>query len=94
MKIDDMKQAVAFRIVGRTDKAEPVEAQGEAAAKQQKSADKVELSSYMPVARASKSSEVMRVDRVEALKAQIASGSYQVSGRDIAEKMLSKLVLK
>lgn len=32
----------------------------------------------------------VRADRVAALKAQIASGEYQVSGRDVAESMLRR----
>lgn len=32
----------------------------------------------------------VRADRVEALKAQIQAGTYQVSGRDIAESMLKR----
>jgi len=32
----------------------------------------------------------LRTDRIEALKAQIAAGTYQVSGQDIAKAILSR----
>ena len=32
----------------------------------------------------------LRADRVEALKAQIAAGTYQVSGQDVARAILSR----
>ena len=91
MKIDDMNQsaAVAYQ-VGRADKSEPAGVHGEAVAKQHGGADKVDLSGYIPVA--SKSQQGLRVNRVEEVKAQIANGTYQVTGREVAEKMLSKLI--
>jgi negative regulator of flagellin synthesis FlgM len=91
MKIDELNQksAVAY-LVGRTDKTEPADAHGDAAAKQHAGADKVELSSYIPVA--TKSQQGLRSSRIDELKAQVASGTYQVSSRAVAEKMLSKLV--
>jgi len=94
MKVDELNQkpTVAYLVGGRTDKTEAADSHGEAVAKQHPgAADKVELSSYMPVA--TKSQQGLRVDRVEEIKAQVASGSYQVSSRAVAEKMLSKLVL-
>jgi negative regulator of flagellin synthesis FlgM len=95
MKIDELSQksGVAYLVGGRTDKSVSADAHGEGVAKQQGGADKVELSSYMPVAPSSKSPQDLRASRVEEVKAQIASGSYQVSGRAVAEKMLSKLVM-
>ena len=91
MKIDDMNQsaAVAYQ-VGRADKSEPAGVHGEAVAKQRSGADKVDLSGYIPVV--SKSQQGLRANRVAEVKSQIASGTYQVSGREVAEKMLSKLV--
>jgi negative regulator of flagellin synthesis FlgM len=93
MKIDELNQknAVAYLASARADKSEPSEIHADAVAKQQGSADKVELSSYMPVVPASKSQQGMRVNRVEEVKAQLASGNYQVSSRAVAEKMLSRL---
>ena len=93
MKIDELSQkaAVTYLVEGRTDKTASAEVQSEAVSKQHAGADKVELSSYMPVA--PKSQQGLRVNRVEEVKAQIASGSYQVPSRAIAEKMLSKLVV-
>ncbi len=35
----------------------------------------------------------VRADRVEALKSQVESGEYQVDSRDIADKMLSSLMV-
>jgi negative regulator of flagellin synthesis FlgM len=95
MKIDELNQnsAVAYLAASRVDKVETSEPHGEIAAKQSAGSDKVELSSYMPVVPASKREQGLRANRVEEVKAQIASGSYQVSGRAVAEKMLSKLVL-
>lgn len=94
MKIEEMNQAlVASHLsVVRTDKSQPTGVNGEAAGKPNASADKVELSSYMPVV-SSKERQDTRVNRVEELKSQIKSGSYQVSGRAVAEKMLSKIVI-
>jgi negative regulator of flagellin synthesis FlgM len=98
MKIDDLNQksAVAHLASGRADKPESAEVHGDASAKLHAGSDKVELSSYMPVVPASKSlqdQQSLRVNRVEEVKSQIASGTYQVSSHDVAEKMLSKIVL-
>jgi len=94
MKVDEMNQkpTVAYLVGGRADKPEQTDAHGEGVAKQHAgAADKVDLSSYMPVA--TKSQQGLRVDRVEEIKAQVASGTYQVSSKAVAAKMLSKLVL-
>lgn len=95
MKIDELNQktAVTYLAAGRTDKSGPAEVYGEAVAKQSAGADKVDLSSYLPVASVSKSQSDLRTSRVAEVKAQIASGSYQVSGRAVAEKMLSTLAM-
>ncbi|OGU05548.1 MAG: flagellar biosynthesis anti-sigma factor FlgM [Geobacteraceae bacterium GWC2_58_44] len=95
MKIDELNQNTALSHVanGRTDKSEPADVHGETAAKKQAAAVKVELSSYMPVLPASQKQQDPRVSRVEELKSQINSGTYQVSGRAVAEKMLSKIVM-
>jgi len=95
MKIDELNQksAVSYLVNARADKSEASDAHGETAAKQQAAADKVELSSYMPVVPASKGRQDDRVSRVNEIKAQIDNGSYQVSGKAVAEKMLSKIVL-
>ena len=92
MKIDELNQNPVASNIGnpRTDKTEAADAHGESAARQQKAADKVELSSYMPVVPASQVRLGARADRVEEIKSQIESGSYEVSSRDIAEKMLSR----
>jgi negative regulator of flagellin synthesis FlgM len=95
MKIDELNQnsAVAYLAAVRADKTESADSLAEAAAKQSGGSDKVALSSYMPVVPASKREQGLRVNRVEEVKAQLASGSYQVSSRAVAEKMLSKLVM-
>lgn len=92
MKIEELNQnaGVAYVAGGRTDKAEAAEVSGEAAAKPQAGSDKVELSSYMPVVTQTERQDGLRVSRVEELKAQLASGSYQVPARAVAEKMLAK----
>ncbi|MBU5614451.1 flagellar biosynthesis anti-sigma factor FlgM [Geomonas azotofigens] len=96
MKVEDLNSnpAVSHLAVVRNDKPDTGEAQAEAA-KQQAAADKVELSSYIPVVPTSKQRrDDIRVDRVEELRTQIKSGTYEVSSKDLAEKMLSKLVVK
>jgi len=92
MKIDELNQktAVAYLVGGRNDKPEPTDAHSDAVAKQHAGSDKVDLSSYMPVAPGSRSPQDLRASRVAEVKAQLASGNYQVSSRAIAEKMLSK----
>ena len=95
MKIDELNQktAVSYLAAARADKSDPAGAHSEAVTKQHAGSDKVDLSSYMPVVPASKSQQGVRVNRVEEVKAQLASGTYQVPGRAVAEKMLSKLVM-
>jgi negative regulator of flagellin synthesis FlgM len=93
MKIDELNQnpAVSYLVNGRTDRSEPADVRGDTVAKQH--ADKVELSSYMPVVAGSQKQQDARMSRVDEIKSQMKSGSYQVSGRAVAEKMLSKIVM-
>ena len=93
MKIEELNQnpTLSHVVTSRTDR-EPADAHAETAAKQN-SADKVDLSSYMPVV-PSKVRQGSRAGRVEELKSQIASGNYQIPGRAVAEKMLSKIVMR
>ena len=93
MKIDDLNQgAVLVQIVaGKNDKAEPSEANADGAAKQENAAVKVELSPYMPVVPSSQKEPEPKAERLAELKAQIQSGTYEVSSRDIAEKMLTSI---
>lgn len=95
MKIDELNQnAVITQVAAaRTDKTEAADAHRETVAKKQPAAVKVELSSYMPVVPTSQKQENTNVSRVEELKAQVQAGTYQVSGRAVAEKMLSKIVM-
>ncbi|HBA86778.1 MAG TPA: flagellar biosynthesis anti-sigma factor FlgM [Geobacter sp.] len=94
MKIEELNTnpALTHLAVARADK-EQADAHGEAAARPQAAADKVELSSYMPVVPTSQQRKDSRVERIEELKAQVAGGTYQVPGKAIAEKMLGKLVV-
>ena len=93
MKVEDLQKntPVAYLVASRADKPEVADAHSETVAKQQGGADKVELSSYMPVVPSSERQQGMRTDRVAELKAQISSGSYQVSSQAVAGKMISKL---
>lgn len=96
MKVEELNSnpAVSHLAVVRNDKPDAGEAHAETA-KQQAATDKVELSSYMPVVPTSKQRrEDVRAERVEELRSQISSGTYQVSSKDLAEKMLSKIVMK
>ncbi|BCG46022.1 Negative regulator of flagellin synthesis FlgM [Citrifermentans bremense] len=94
MKIEELnpKPAATQVSIVRADKPEVAEAHREAIAKQQPAADKVELSSYMPEAPKARHLE-FRTEKVEELKSQIQAGTYAVSGRAVAEKMLSKIVM-
>ena len=94
MKIEELNPnpAVSHLAVARAEKLDSAEAQGETVVKQHAASDKVELSSYIPVA-PSRERQDARVNRVEELRSQIQSGAYQVSGRAVAEKMLSKIVM-
>lgn len=94
MKVEEFNAnpPISHLAVARAEK-DPADPQGEAVAKQQAAADKVELSSYMPVVPTSQQRKDVRVERVEELKSQIAAGTYQVSGKAVAEKMLSKIVM-
>ncbi|GFO56717.1 hypothetical protein GMSM_37240 [Geomonas sp. Red276] len=96
MKIEDVNQQAAVAYVGtqRVDNKQPetADTHRDGAAKQQATADKVDLSPYMPVA-SSRQRQDMRVNKIEDLKAQIGAGTYQVPGRAVAEKMLSKIVM-
>jgi negative regulator of flagellin synthesis FlgM len=97
MKIDDVNKqsAVGYQPGTRAEKqTEAVDAHGEAAAKQQPAKDKVELSGQIPPVAETTQRQDTRVNRVEELKAQIAAGTYQVSSTAIAEKMLSKIVMR
>ncbi|GFO69480.1 hypothetical protein GMLC_30590 [Geomonas limicola] len=92
MKIDELNQkpGLAYLVGGRADKAEPADVSADVAGKPQTGADKVELSGYIPVVPSSERQQGLRVDRVAELKAQIASGTYQVPATAIAEKMIAK----
>lgn len=96
MKIDELNQnpAVSHLVNGRIDKFEAADAHGEAAGKQQAAADRVDLSSYIPVVPTSQKQQDLRANRLAELKSQIESGSYHVPVSAVAEKMLSKIVMR
>lgn len=97
MKLEELNTnpAATHLAVVRNDKPEAGDAHAETAARQQAATDKVELSRYMPVVPTSKQRrEDIRVEKVEELRSQIKSGTYEVSSQDLAQKMLSKLVMK
>lgn len=79
-------QAYGLKQVGKASKAEApgtVQRSDDAAL----SATGQEISKAMALI--SKTPDV-RLDRVEALKAQFAAGTYQVSGKDVAEAILRR----
>ena len=91
MKLEELNPnpAASHLAVVRAEKPEAAEANGEAVAKQKPAADKVELSSNLPID-SSKRRTDFRTERVEELKTQIQAGTYKVSGRAVAEKLLSR----
>jgi negative regulator of flagellin synthesis FlgM len=94
MKIDELnQQTVAYVAKVRNEKQQEVpDSHSDVSAKQQGATDKVELSSYIPVTTRAKEVEEIKPNRVEELKAQLASGSYNIPGRAVAEKMMSNIV--
>lgn len=95
MKIDELNQNTVISAIAtsRNEKPESADVQGEAASRKQGANDKVELSTYMPVVPTSQKQQDPRGARLEELKSQIASGTYQVPGAAVAEKMLSKMAM-
>ncbi|HBG08380.1 MAG: flagellar biosynthesis anti-sigma factor FlgM [Geobacteraceae bacterium GWC2_58_44] len=71
----------------RADKAETGAAQQKAAAKSPGKKDSVELSNSLDTEM--KSQQAEQAKRVASLKALLTAGKYQVSSREVAEKMLS-----
>lgn len=94
MKVDELTKQVTVPqpLPGKADRAEQAtgEAHAEAASKQ-KGKDKVQLSGMSPVAVDHREQDVARAQRVSELKASVASGSYKVPARAVAEAMVSKL---
>jgi negative regulator of flagellin synthesis FlgM len=96
MKIDELNQqaAVSYLSTARADKQLEVDdSHSEAAGKKQRRTDQVDISGYVQSAPVQSEREAIRSSRVEELKAQIAAGTYEVSSRAVAEKMLSKIVM-
>jgi negative regulator of flagellin synthesis FlgM len=96
MKIlsDTQQPAVASQTAeSKTEKIESEVRQQKLAAKQAKTAkpsrtaDKVDLSAS--VTAGSQTLQDLQTKRVESIKARIEAGTYEVSSRDVAEKMLS-----
>ncbi|KAF0234700.1 MAG: negative regulator of flagellin synthesis [Desulfovibrionaceae bacterium] len=85
-------------VQSKVDKGEGTEAASAAKAKakaksQSASGDRVSVSSdaklVAEAAKAAQASPDIRVDRVEALRAQVESGSYNLNPRRIAEKLVA-----
>src|SRR5689334_204668 len=95
MKIEDSNQKMAMmqQMNARAEKPEAAaaQAQSDSVGKPQQGADKVELSGMTPMSAEMASQQAMRAQRVADIKAQVQAGTYQVDGRAVAEKMLSKV---
>ena len=96
MKIDDANQqmAAAHLLNARVDRHDPQDAHTDSATKPQQAADKVDLSGVNTLGAAEREQQAQRAQRVQELKAMVAAGEYNVSSRAVAEKMLSKIVLR
>ena len=93
MKIDPTRsQPVNSQVVSRTERAGVSGTQGLGGAADGLRSDQVALSQKaldMQLARQAISDvPAVRQERVEALKAQIASGDYRVDSREVARKLL------
>lgn len=94
MKVEELtKQVTPQSLPGKAEKAEQAanqQAQADAA-KKAKAKDKVQLSGLSPIAVDTRDQDVARAQKVEALKASVQSGAYQVPARAVAESMLTKI---
>ncbi len=98
MKIDDNSQSVVVELF-RHQKVEQQAAEAgakgaEPGSKPTKSADKVDISpsaGRLNETSTLKGPAEIRSDKVAQVKAQIEAGTYQVSGKAVAEKMLTAL---
>jgi len=99
MKIDDNSQSVVVELF-RNQRVEQQAAEGgakgaEAASKSVKSGDKVDLSPsaerFNKTSNTLKDPADFRVDKVNEVKSKIEAGTYKVSSKDVAEKMLAAL---
>lgn len=99
MKIDDNSQSVVVELF-RNQRVEQQTAEGgakgaEPASKSVKSGDKVDISPSAE--RFNKTSNILkdpadfRTDKVNEVKSKIEAGTYKVSSKDVAEKMLAAL---
>ncbi|ABQ27282.1 flagellar biosynthesis anti-sigma factor FlgM [Geotalea uraniireducens] len=99
MKIDDNSQSVVVEL-SRLQRVEQHAVEGDAkgaepASKSLKSVDKVNIS--QSAERFNKTSNTLKgasdfsADKVNELKSKIEAGAYQVSSKDVAEKMLAAL---
>jgi len=75
------------QVESRTDSQHGI-AQNNSAAKNPKKGDVVELSAALDQELTGRQEE-LQAERIEAIKAEVAAGTYQVSSRAVAEKMLS-----
>jgi len=89
--VTDQQQAIANQIsetrAEESGQAQAAATKAKAAAKPPRTADKVELSSSLTAG--VQNQQELQAKRVESIKARIQAGTYQVSSRDVAEKMLA-----
>jgi flagellar biosynthesis anti-sigma factor FlgM len=95
MKVEDFTQQVPVQHPGR-ERVDQTDSQSASSAKPaaekvQPATDKVQLSGRSPKATDNRDQEVSKAQRLQALKASVASGSYQVPARAVAESMLNKI---
>ena len=90
MKVDTQNQQLVVpqltKVKGRKP-AEAQQAQEQVATKK----DRVELSSQAALTAEISELQAVQVEKVQSIKERIEGGTYQVSGHDVAKKMLAKL---
>jgi flagellar biosynthesis anti-sigma factor FlgM len=89
MKIPPVSQQPALLALQTAEKTQKIASSSkpQAASKPPRTADQVDFSTSLSAAL--KTQQVLQDKRVEAIKAQIKAGTYQVSSLKVAEKMLS-----
>jgi negative regulator of flagellin synthesis FlgM len=87
MKITDSQQPSAAQKVEKEAEAKRSTGKKSAAAKPQQG-DRIEISKSLDAELQAREAE--QAKRVEHIKLQLQTGKYQVSSRDVAEKMLSR----
>lgn len=92
MKIDTSSQAMIFGVQPVMRTAETEKSRYARGAQGTESAFHVQLSDLLAkVAEVEPSNGEVRMEKVNQIKAQLAQGSYNISGHDVAAKMLQLL---